>query len=332
KRGPEGAIIDYFKANPEAAKSFGWDGKVDLIEWAGKKAHSLWLEDAEEALAKPETLEQLKELGYSPDAEGYAQMIRRIGKGFVELDPKTGKINLVDTEYLKARVPSEVVSGVAPKAPPAPPEAPPGVSPTAPPSEAPPRVPPSEVSPEVSPEVPPSEAPPRVPPSEVSPEIPPVVPPSEAPPEVPPEVSPEVPPEEPPKVPPGELPEKTLPDEEPPKVPPGELPEKTLSGDITNIVTKEIGFTEGEYNAIKGITVEKLLKEIPFDKNKAWAIWRGDIEGESIDLPHHGAYWFTEFKKHIKLAELIRASKPSSEQLKLTIEEYLKNYLGEKAP
>lgn len=107
KRGPEGAIIDYFEANPKAAKSFGWDGKVDLTEWSGKKAHLLWLEDAKEVLAKPETLEQLKKLGYSTDAEGYAQMMHRIGKGSVEINPETGKINLVDMEYLKARVPQK---------------------------------------------------------------------------------------------------------------------------------------------------------------------------------------------------------------------------------
>lgn len=113
-RGPEGAIIDHFRGNPESAKVFGWNGKADLSEWAGAKAHNLWLEDAKEALAKPETIKQLEELGYSPDADGYAEMMRRIGKGAVELDIKTGEINLVDADYLKARVSLEVAAPEAP--------------------------------------------------------------------------------------------------------------------------------------------------------------------------------------------------------------------------
>ncbi len=103
-RGPEGALIDYFRENPEAAKNFGWDGETDLDKWAGMKAHKLWVDDAQEAIKKPETLDQLKKLGYSADADGYAKMMHRIGKGAVELDLQTGKINLVDTEYLKARI------------------------------------------------------------------------------------------------------------------------------------------------------------------------------------------------------------------------------------
>jgi len=119
ERGPEGAIIDYFRENPDiAVEKFGCpeglvkDGVIQDVdkfnEWVGRKAHLLWLEDANEALDKPETIEQLKKLGYSPDEEGYRQMMHRIGKGFVELDPQTGKINLVDMEYLRTRVVPEV--------------------------------------------------------------------------------------------------------------------------------------------------------------------------------------------------------------------------------
>lgn len=103
KRGPEGAIIDYFKQNPEVAKNFGWNPQKhpSLEEWAGKKAHLLWLEEAKEALKKPETLETLKKLGYSPDLKGYEEMMTRIGKGYVEIDPNTGKIELREMEYLR---------------------------------------------------------------------------------------------------------------------------------------------------------------------------------------------------------------------------------------
>lgn len=102
KRGPEGAIIDYFKVNPEAAKKFGWDGIREIKDWAGVKAHSLWLQDAQEALKNQEILGKLKSLGYSQDMEGYGQMMRRIGKGFVEIDSETGQINLIETDYLRA--------------------------------------------------------------------------------------------------------------------------------------------------------------------------------------------------------------------------------------
>lgn len=81
-RGPEGAIIDKFRADPDLAQKFGWDGKTDIDKWAGTKAHQLWIEDA-------------KLHGYTEDA------MRHISKGGVDIDPTTGKINLVDMDYLK---------------------------------------------------------------------------------------------------------------------------------------------------------------------------------------------------------------------------------------
>lgn len=114
-RGPEGSIIDYLKTHPEAAKNFGWDGKANITEWAGRKAHLLWIEEAKEALVKPETIEQLKKLGYSSDTEGYARMMHRIGKGAVEMNSETGKINLVGTEYLKVKITPEVLLDEATK-------------------------------------------------------------------------------------------------------------------------------------------------------------------------------------------------------------------------
>lgn len=108
ERGPEGAIIDYFKGNPEIAKKFGWDGTRDLNGWAGIKAHQLWFEDAQEALKNPEILEKLKSLGYSQDMDGYGQMMRRIKEGSVVLKPD-GTMDLAEgVEYLKAVKNSEV--------------------------------------------------------------------------------------------------------------------------------------------------------------------------------------------------------------------------------
>lgn len=120
-RGLEGAIIDYFRENPEiAVNKFGAPPElindklgdiadVDAFDkWAGSEAHKLWLDSAKEALENPENLEKLKSLGYSQDMEGYLKMMSRIGKGAVEIDSNNGKISLVDAEYLKAKIPIEV--------------------------------------------------------------------------------------------------------------------------------------------------------------------------------------------------------------------------------
>ena len=102
-RGPEGAIIDNFRAKPDVAKAFGWDGKTDINKWAGTKAHQLWLKSVEGELAKPGMTENLAKNGFTADAEGYAKAMHHIGKGaFVELDPQ-GHVHLSDkTEFFKA--------------------------------------------------------------------------------------------------------------------------------------------------------------------------------------------------------------------------------------
>lgn len=126
KRGVEGAIIDYFKDNPDVAKKFGWDGEADIKKWAGTKAHQLWLASVETELAKPGMAEKLTEQGFTPDAEGYAKAMRKIGQGFVELDGQ-GRISLSDnTSFFKAETPlleelggaESAVSGSAVEVPP----------------------------------------------------------------------------------------------------------------------------------------------------------------------------------------------------------------------
>jgi hypothetical protein len=102
-RGPQGSVIDYFKENPEVAKKFGWDGEGDLGDWAGRKAHLLWLENAKEALRSDDVLEKLEKLGYSKDINGYGEMMRHIGEGQVSLDiEKQAMMIGEETEYLKA--------------------------------------------------------------------------------------------------------------------------------------------------------------------------------------------------------------------------------------
>lgn len=139
-RGPEGAIIDNFRAKPELAKSFGWDGKADISKWAGTKAHQLWLASVEGELAKPGMAAKLTSQGFSADAEGYAKAMHKIGQGFsVELDPQ-GHMHLSDnTSFLKARVPALEELGGAEAAPE--PPTPPVETPAAPSAEVPPASP-----------------------------------------------------------------------------------------------------------------------------------------------------------------------------------------------
>jgi len=106
-RGPEGVIIDHLRTHPDLAKSWGWDGKTPINQFAGSRAHLMWQNFADTEIAKPEVQSKLAELGYTQDTEGYSEMMRRIGKGFVELDPK-GSMRLTDTAFLKA---AEVTAG-----------------------------------------------------------------------------------------------------------------------------------------------------------------------------------------------------------------------------
>lgn len=96
-RGPEGAIIDNFRDNPKLAEAFGYDpdGKISLDNWAGTKAHQLWLKSVEEELSKPGMAEKLTAQGFTADADGYAKAMYKIGKGSVEIAP-TGEVQLTD--------------------------------------------------------------------------------------------------------------------------------------------------------------------------------------------------------------------------------------------
>ena len=100
-RGPEGAIIDHFRANPKLAETFGWDGKTDISKWAGTRAHQLWLESVKGDLENPKIIAELTKHGYQATPEDYTKAMYKIGKGFVELDPQ-GHMHLTDnTSFLK---------------------------------------------------------------------------------------------------------------------------------------------------------------------------------------------------------------------------------------
>jgi hypothetical protein len=114
-RGPQGSVIDSFRENPDLAREFGapdnlFNENGEIVDrssfdnWAGRKAHLLWLESAKEALKNNEVLGKLEELGYSKDMEGYGQMMRRIGEGSVLLDPEKQTMLIgEETDFLKAR-------------------------------------------------------------------------------------------------------------------------------------------------------------------------------------------------------------------------------------
>lgn len=87
-------------------------------------------------------------------------------------------------------------------------------------------------------------------------------------------------------------------------------------------VAKTACLSVGEYNAIKGVTVEKLLTEIP-SKDEAWAIWRGEVTGRTPGLPHDGIYGAFEYRSQIRLAEFVRSLGPSEDLQKLTVQKFL---------
>lgn len=86
---------------------------------------------------------------------------------------------------------------------------------------------------------------------------------------------------------------------------------------------KTIGLTPGEYEVLKNLKVGKLLEQIP-SKEEAWAIWKGEVPGKAIDLPHYGLYNVSEFERQIKLAEFIRSFKPGSEIQEMTIGQFFR--------
>lgn len=117
-------------------------------------------------------------------------------------------------------------------------------------------------------------------------------------------------------------------------------------------VGNQFGLDGDEYNAIKGVKVGELLKQIP-SRDEGWAIWRGDVVdtqalggmtveeakavwGEDaipkirIDLPHDGIYGVMEFKKHIDLAEHIRGLHPNAAAMQSNVDTFIKAELQSK--
>lgn len=95
---------------------------------------------------------------------------------------------------------------------------------------------------------------------------------------------------------------------------------------LETIIENQFGLDSEEYNAIKGVKVETLLKQIP-SRDEAWAIWRGEVPGSEITLPHDGIYGAMEFKKHIDLAEHIRELHPDDTAMKGDVDAFMKGEL-----
>lgn len=88
-------------------------------------------------------------------------------------------------------------------------------------------------------------------------------------------------------------------------------------------VDHQFGLDHEEYAAIKEVTVEKLLKQIP-SRDEGWAIWRGEVPGKEITLPHDGIYGAFEFKKHLDLAEHIRGLNPDDAAMHGNVDTFMK--------
>jgi len=259
KRGPEGAIIDYFKKNEIVARKFGYDGHMDINKWAGIKAHQLWLRHAQDAIKDPNVEDILKKLGYAPKdyIKGYEEMMRHVSNGGVKIDISKGDVDLIDMEYLKFKDYGLENVGLE--------DMPSGV--------------------------------------QIDEGIP---------------VGPQID-------------EGIVAVESHPVEAVDNVISISALPSVEKFAFSDLDFSVGEFSAIKNIPVEKLLKEIP-SRDEAWAIWRGEVEGKSIDLPHYGTYWYTQFKRQVNLAEQIRqivkAQKIKTEVLKnISIGKFIEKFI-----
>ena len=103
-----------------------------------------------------------------------------------------------------------------------------------------------------------------------------------------------------------------------------QIEEAMKYNEMTHI--KTIGFTEGEYEAIKNFKIGRLLELIP-SREEAWNNCSLD-EFLKIkkEIPHDGFYGTREFYKHIKLAELIRSYHPGNWVKEMTVKEFLQRF------
>ncbi|AKM78349.1 MAG: hypothetical protein UY31_C0074G0002 [Candidatus Wolfebacteria bacterium GW2011_GWE1_48_7] len=282
-RGPEGAFIDELKKHPEIVERLG-------IKDIGGEAHDAWTEFAKQQLSNPDTLEQLKKLGYSADEKGYADMMHRIAKGKILLEERDGKLLMhmdEHTEYLKSRPKGTMLKEVI-----APREAVPADIPNEPQIL-------DELLSASTQTIPMSEE--HIASENIVEEIPN----------------------------PQEDAAETI------RRQPSEgilsLLGSTPRPSVEVFVDGQFGLDGAEYGAIKRVKVETLLKQIP-SRDEAWAIWRGDVPGKEITLPHDGIYGAVEFKKHIDLAEHIRGLHPDDAEMQGDVDAFMKAAIRNTSP
>lgn len=93
-------------------------------------------------------------------------------------------------------------------------------------------------------------------------------------------------------------------------------------------IAERFGFTPDQFNVTKGITVEKLLQEIPIDKDEQVQMWARFSNNNPPDLwPSDEPYYSSILKKQAELAEFLwtRFPRPdiNPDLQKLTVEEVI---------
>jgi hypothetical protein len=107
-----------------------------------------------------------------------------------------------------------------------------------------------------------------------------------------------------------------------------------MSETAKTLLYENIGFKPEEYTAVKNITVDKFLKEIPDLKTDGQisAHWIKEHSMGKIDLPYGGhAYDYWEFRKQVLLGQLIKNEMPEGVSTdSITIDEFLRRNIENK--
>lgn len=108
--------------------------------------------------------------------------------------------------------------------------------------------------------------------------------------------------------------------------PKGETPFGSI---IEKTIAEKAGFRPEEYDALKKITVDKLLKEIPDTSEGQADMWRKFSRNNPPKLPHPGIYYETILRKQVSLADAIYKLEPNQMAKNLTVEQFI-NQFGDK--
>lgn len=113
------------------------------------------------------------------------------------------------------------------------------------------------------------------------------------------------------------------------EVPQAPLKNETPFGTaIESTIAKKLDFLPDQYNRVRGLTVEKLLSQIPADEDGKLQMWNDFNRGRAPDLPHGNVLGFLgypewELRKQVRLAEYLRGLKLDASEQKMAIGELL---------